>query len=211
MLDSNWDFKALVRLIVSSGTYRQESACPPATRAKDPDNRLLSRGPSFRLSVEQIRDQALACAGLLDRTIGGPSVDPDKTNRRSLYTFWKRTMPDVRMELFDMAKREVCTARRPLTNTPLQALTMLNEPRFKEWARQIASKAANGPPGDPALDTIFRTLTSRHPSDRELAILRQLRDEQAALSGLERAEAQTHGLFAVAQAVLNFDECVMKR
>ena len=75
-------------------------------------------------------------------------------------------MPDVRMEIFDMAKREVCIARRPLTNTPLQALTLLNEPRFNECARKIASRAANGPPGDPALDTIFRTLTSRHPSDR---------------------------------------------
>jgi hypothetical protein len=110
-----------------------------------------------------------------------------------------------------MARREVCTARRPLTNTPLQALTLLNEPRFNDWARRIAANAGPNPADDAALVHVFRTLTSRRPSDRELDILRRLRDEQAALSGRTGAEAASAGLFAVAQAVLNFDECVMKR
>jgi len=212
-MESGWDFKALAKFIVTSGAYRQESNCPPELRAKDPDNRLLSRGPAFRLSAEQIRDQALACAGTLDRTLGGESVDPDKTNRRSLYTFWKRTMPDVRMELFDMAKREVCVARRSLTSSPLQALTLLNEARFNEWARQTAERAAKLAPPDSeaAVTYIFRLLTSRKPSGRELAVLVQLHREQTASSGKQGAEASMAALTAVAQAVINFDESVMKR
>lgn len=212
-MESGWDLKALAKYIVTSGTYRQESNGPAEVRAADPDNKLLSRGPAFRLSAEQIRDQALVAAGTLDRTLGGDSVDPDKTNRRSLYTFWKRTMPDVRMELFDMAKREVCVARRTLTSSPLQALTLLNEARFNEWARQTAERAAKAaPPDSPeAVVWIFRQLTSRRPTEREQAVLRQLYTEQAASSGKEGAEAQKAALTAVAQAVLNFDECVMKR
>ena len=162
------------------------------------------------MSAEQIRDNALACAGVLDEKIGGPSVDPDHTNRRSIYTFWKRTMPDVRMELFDMAKREVCIARRQQTNTPLQALTLLNEPRFNEMAKLIAK---NGPSNSTAADLdarlqrIFRLLTSRRASAQELDILRQLHCEQMAASGADDLAATT----AVASAVMNFDECVMMR
>ncbi len=200
-IDSGWDYKALVRFIVSSATYQQESACAAEVRAKDPENVLLSRGPSVRLSAEQIRDQAMAAAGVLDRTIGGPSVNPDSTNRRSLYTFWKRTMPDVRMEIFDMAKREVCTARRPPTNTPLQALTLLNEARFNEWAGKIATNAAGEPTPDAAIAKIFLQLTSRRPTGCEMTILRQLHAEQDPATAL----------VAVAQAVMNFDEAVMKR
>ena len=230
-MDSGWDFKALARLIVTSHTYRQTSLAPAAAREADPDNRLLSRGPSFRLSAEQLRDQALAAAGALDPALGGPSVDPDQASRRSLYTFWKRTMPDVRMEIFDMAKREVCTARRPLTHTPLQALTLLNEPRFYGWAREIARRAAEAEPQrDAAILSIFRQLASRQPTGREREILRRLYDETAsdemapspppdpsagAAATNEKAPppASPHEtrLLAVTQAIMNFDASVMKR
>lgn len=212
-MESGWDFKALVRFIVLSRTYQQDSDPPPDVRALDPDNRLLARGPAFRLSAEQLRDQALVAAGLLNPAIGGPSVDPDQAGRRSLYTFWKRTMPDVRMDLFDMAKREVCSARRPLTHTPLQALTLLNEPGFVAWSRRVAEAAAAEHPDDEAaaITEIFRRLTSQAPSDRQLAILRQLRTEQSALSGEDGTAASLAGLQAVAQAVMNFDASVMKR
>jgi hypothetical protein len=212
-MESGWDFKALVRLIVTSRTYTQDSDAPPEVRAKDPDNRLLSRGPAFRLSAEQIRDQALLAAGRLDPTIGGPSVDPDQTSRRSLYTFWKRTMPDVRLDLFDMAKREVCSARRPLTHTPLQALTLLNESGFVARARELAESAAAEHPADDtaALIAVFRRLASQSPTPRQLEILREMLSEQAALSGQQGAAARLAGLTAAAQAVLNFDASVMKR
>jgi hypothetical protein len=212
-MDSGWDFKGLVRFIVTSRTYLQDSDPPPDVRAKDPDNRLLSRGPAFRLSAEQLRDQALLAAGQLNPAVGGPSVDPDQAGRRSLYTFWKRTMPDVRMDLFDMAKREVCSARRPLTHTPLQALTLLNEPSFVAWSRRVAEAAATEHPGDEsaAVSTIFRRLTSQLPTDRQQAILVRLRAEQSALSGQDGASAYLAGLQAVVQAVMNFDTSVMKR
>jgi hypothetical protein len=212
-MESGWDFKALVRFIVSSRTYQQDSDPPPDVRAQDPENRLLARGPAFRLSAEQLRDQALLAAGQLNPALGGPSVDPDQAGRRSLYTFWKRTMPDVRMDLFDMAKREVCSARRPLTHTPLQALTLLNEPSFVAWSRRVAEAAATEHPDDEsaAITTIFRRLTSQAPTDRQHAILRQIRAEQSALSGQDGAAASLAGLQAVAQAVMNFDASVMKR
>lgn len=206
-IDTGWNYKELVRYIVTSRTYLQESDCPPEVRARDPENRLLSRGPSFRLSAEQIRDQALVASGEWDATIGGASVDPDRTRRRSLYTFWKRTMPDVRMEIFDMAKREVCVVRRPVTHTPLQALVLMNEPRFSEWAAQLAARAALQPDPDAALRFIFRQLTSRAPSPREQAVLRQVRDEAAA----EQPQVPHAGLTAVARLVMNFDESVMRR
>jgi len=209
---SGWDYKALVRLIVTSGTYLQDSAATAEARAADPDNLLLSRGPAFRLSAEQIRDQALRAAGQLDPAIGGPSVDPDQASRRSLYTFWKRTMPDVRMDLFDMAKREVCSARRPVTHTPLQALTLLNEPRFAGWARQLAATASAAHADDTAAITaIFRQLTSQRPTERQLGILRDMLAEQSVLSGAQGEAARRAGLNAVAQAAMNFDESVMKR
>jgi hypothetical protein len=212
-MESGWDFKALVRLIVTSRTYLQDSEATPDARARDPENHLFSRGPAFRLSAEQIRDQALRVAGQLDPVTGGPSVDPDQASRRSLYTFWKRTMPDVRMDLFDMAKREVCSARRPLTHTPLQALTLLNEPRFVGWARQIAETAGAAHPqdDDAAVTAIFRRLTSRRPTESQRAILLELLAEQSALSGAPGPAARAAGLQAVAQAAMNFDESVMKR
>ena len=153
---SGWDRKALHRLIVLSATYRQSSEAGPELRARDPENRLLARGPRHRLSAEQIRDSALAASGLLASRIGGPSVKPyqpaglweesgtnktyaaDKGEglyRRSLYTFWRRTSPPPSMLAFDAPSREVCTARREATQTPLQALVLLNDPSFVEASR----------------------------------------------------------------------------
>ena len=207
-VDGGWDFKGLVRLMVTSATYRQDTAVGAAVRARDPENRWLSRGPKVRLSAEQLRDQALLLAGVLDRKIGGPSVNPDTTNRRSVYTFWKRTMPDVRMEIFDMAKREVCVARRQQTNTPLQALTLMNEAKFVEFSRAIARNALKAFPGDPAARTaaIFRQMTSRPPLPAELTILNRLFEEQRAAANGDELQATT----AVANALLSFDEAVTK-
>ena len=162
--------KRLVRLIVTSATYRQSSAVTPATASPTiPENRLLARGPRFRLPAEFIRDQALAVSGLLDGRLGGPSVSPyqpaglweelmsrqDGDNwsaqkytqshgadlyRRTMYTFWKRTCPPPTLATFDAPDRETCTVRRSRTNTPLQALVLLNDPTYVEAARKLAER-----------------------------------------------------------------------
>ena len=201
LIDSGWDRKALHKLIVMSAAYRQASEAPRDQIAADPDNRLLARGPKHRLAAEQIRDAALAVSGTLNRQIGGPSVKPyqpagvweeagtgkvytqdkgDKLYRRSLYTFWRRTAPPPSMLSFDAVTREVCTAKREVTATPLQALVLLNDPQFLEAARLLAEKLLLSSPAD--LDTRinqgFRTVTGRTPNARELAVLRRLYDEQ---------------------------------
>ncbi|OYW28478.1 MAG: hypothetical protein B7Z47_05745 [Chthoniobacter sp. 12-60-6] len=159
-----WDMKAMQKLIVMSATYRQSSKLTPALLEKDPENRLLARGPRFRLAGEVVRDQALALAGLLVPKIGGPSVKPympdgvwDDTSkygdlrgykadtgeglyRRSFYTIWKRTAAPPTMLLFDAPTREICTVKRSRTNTPLQALSLLNEVTFVEAARGLAQQ-----------------------------------------------------------------------
>lgn len=161
---SGWDMKKIQKLIVMSAAYRQDSRVTPALLEKDPDNRLLARGPRFRLSGEIVRDQALAIAGLLVPKVGGPSVRPympegvwDETSkygdlrgykadageglyRRSFYTIWKRTAAPPTMLLFDAPTREVCTVKRSRTNTPLQALSLLNEVTFVEAARGLAQQ-----------------------------------------------------------------------
>lgn len=159
-----WDMRKMQKLIVMSAAYRQDSRITPSLLEKDPDNRLLARGPRFRLGGEMVRDQALAIAGLLVPKVGGPSVKPympegvwDETSkygdlrgykadageglyRRSFYTIWKRTAAPPTMLLFDAPSREVCTVRRSRTNTPLQALSMLNEVTFVEAARGLAQQ-----------------------------------------------------------------------
>ena len=155
------------RLIVTSATYRQSSKVTPALLEKDPENRLLARGPRLRLPAEMIRDTALAASGLLNDEIGGPSVFPYQPTglweemafgegfsaqayeqshgkdlyRRGMYTFWKRTVPPASLATFDAPDREKCTARRALTNTPLQALALLNDPTYVEAARALAQRA----------------------------------------------------------------------
>jgi hypothetical protein len=194
-IESGWDTKRLHRLIATSTTYRQRSSATSQLLAKDPANRLLARGPRFRLDAEMIRDQALALSGLLVHKIGGPSVKPpqpeglweavgytssntarfvpdsgEKVYRRSVYTFWKRTAPPPQMTTFDAPSREACTVRRERTNTPLQALLTMNEEQFMQSARQIARQCVHV--GEPSphrcLRAMFERLTFRQPSEREL-------------------------------------------
>jgi hypothetical protein len=161
--DSGWDVKKLFRLMVTSATYRQAAVATPDKLERDGDNRLLSRGPRFRMDGEMVRDYALAVSGLLNPTIGGPSVKPyqpmniwetvamdnsntrfykrdsgDKLYRRSMYTFWKRSAPPASMDIFNAPSRETCTVRRERTDTPLQALVTMNDPQFVEAARVLA-------------------------------------------------------------------------
>ncbi|MBL9126527.1 MAG: DUF1553 domain-containing protein, partial [Verrucomicrobiales bacterium] len=189
------------RLVVLSATYRQSSEADAETIAKDPENRWLARGPKHRLDAEQIRDSALAASGLLVATLGGPSVKPyqppgvwedagtgksyaqdkgDKLYRRSLYTFWRRTAPPPNMLTFDATTREVCTAKREVTTTPLQALVLLNDPQFLEAARNLAELEVAAHPDAPRQRAwnLFRRLTGQPPDAREHAILEQLLLEQ---------------------------------
>lgn len=195
---SGWDVKAMVRLMVTSATYRQSSSASPELYRRDPENRLYARGPRFRLDAEVLRDQALAVSGLLRSIIGGPSVKPpqpeglweavgyvgsntrvfvkdagpDKVYRRSLYTFWKRTSPPPQMSTFDAPTREACVVRRERTNTPLQALLLMNDPQYVEAARAFAErtlKAAESP--QERLTFAFETATARLPSPRETETL----------------------------------------
>ena len=189
-----WDMKALQKLIVMSATYRQSAAI---SSPDDPENRLLSRGPRFRLAAEAARDQALALAGLLVPKIGGPSVRPympagvwDETSRygdlrgyqadmgeglyrRSLYTIWKRTAPPPSMMLFDSPAREVCTVKRSRTNTPLQALALLNEVTYTEAARKVGERMIRegGSTPNERLRFGFRLTTGRLPQQDELAVM----------------------------------------
>jgi hypothetical protein len=172
-----WNVKALIKLLVTSATYRQQSRVTPEALKADPQNRWLARGPRYRLQAEVIRDQALAVSGLLKHRIGGASVSPyqpgdlwgelssrsDSSNwtaqffvqshgddlyRRSMYTFWKRTCPPVQMATFDAPDRETCTVRRARTNTPLQALITLNDPTYLEASRKLAERVLrDGPSG----------------------------------------------------------------
>ncbi len=165
-VESGWDLNHIRKLLVSSATYRQSPVISPEKLAKDPTNRLLARGPRVRLDAEVIRDQALSVSGLLVPTIGGPSVKPyqppgvwkpvafagsntreyqqdegEALYRRSLYTFWKKTAPPASMAAFDAPSRESCVVSRERTNTPMQALVMMNDPQFVEAARELATKA----------------------------------------------------------------------
>jgi hypothetical protein len=189
-----WDQKRLHKLIVTSATYRQSSRLTPELRTRDPENRLLARFPRYRLSAEVLRDQALFTSGLLVERLGGPSVKPyqppglwmelsgvgdyepdlgEKLYRRSLYTFWKRTVAPPVMTTFDATARETCWVRETRTNTPLQALTLLNETAFVEAARVLAQRVmlASATP-DERLLRAFRLVTGRPPTDPETRILR---------------------------------------
>jgi hypothetical protein len=203
-----WDVKALLKLIVMSSTYRQSSKLSPGIQQRDPDNRLLARGPRFRLPAEMIRDQALFVSGLLVEKIGGPSVKPyqpdglykdmafsgltgydrDKGEglwRRSLYTFWKRTALSPAMRVFDASAREFCTVHDTRTNTPLQSLNLMNDVTYIEAARMLAQRMLleGGATPQERLAWAFRLATSRLPGDRELqALLRNLEKQEASFS-----------------------------
>jgi hypothetical protein len=217
---TGWDVKALQRLIVTSATYRQSSDASAAMLRRDPDNRLLARGPRLRLPAEMIRDQALAVGGLLVERTGGPSVRPYQPDglwkeltaddyvqdhganlyRRSLYTFWKRTVSPPVMIAFDASTRETCTVRESRTNTPLQALALLNEVTFVEAARGLAQRMfrEGGSTPEDRITLAFRLATARRPSDRELAILKD--DLQAQLEHFKHDPAAARGLLAVGES-----------
>jgi len=256
---SGWDVKAMLRLMVTSATYRQSSATSdfgfPTADSKnhpqtlDPDNRLLSRAPRLRLSAEAIRDQALLASGLLVERIGGPSVRPyqpagigkdlgadpyvqdhgDKLYRRSVYTFWKRTVAPPNMMTFDAAARETCVVRESRTNTPLQALTLLNDVTYVEAARVLAQRVmqqANSP--KERLTLAFRAIIVRPPSESELRLLVNglnahleefQRNPATAKKLLSQGEAPLPSQFdavelaayaATASILLNLDEAITK-
>jgi mono/diheme cytochrome c family protein len=203
-----WDVKALLRQIVTSATYRQSSHVRAALLERDPENRLLARGARFRLDAETVRDNALAAGGLLARGVGGPSVRPYQPPglweqvavgkgyssqsyaqdrgpdlyRRGLYTYWKRSMPPPALTAFDAPTRELCTASRPRTNTPLQALVLMNDPTFVEAGRALAQRALRegGLDSQGKLRYLFRLGTSRYPTPAELHILSEVHGQQEA-------------------------------
>jgi hypothetical protein len=252
---SGWDVKAMQRLIVTSATYRQRSKVTPELLEKDPENRLLARGPRLRLPAEMIRDNALAVSGLLHEEIGGPGVFPYQPAglweeiaygdvytaqtytpskgkdlyRRSLYTFWKRTSPPPGLMTFDAPDREKCTARRPLTNTPLQALALLNDPTYVEAARALAQRMMKGATGAAARVRLgFRLATARPPTGEETRILVELARRRLAGYGADRSAAarlvsvgeskpdpaldagELAAWTTVAGVILNMDETISK-
>jgi hypothetical protein len=203
-VESGWDVKRFLKQIVMSATYQQSSRVSPEKLAADSDNRLLARGPRFRLDAEVIRDQALAVSGLLIDRIGGKSVKPyqpaglwkpvgfggsntsvfvqdkgDKLFRRSMYTFWKRTVPPPSMSTFDAPDRETCAVRRARTNTPLQALVLMNDVQFVEAARKFAERVMTdgGSHVDQRATFAFRTMLTRRPNNAELQSLTSLFNE----------------------------------
>ena len=252
-VEGGWNTKALLKKIAMSATYRQSSKVSPWLAANDPANRLLARGPRFRLPAEVIRDQALAVSGLLAEKIGGPSVRPyqpeglwDETAkfgnllhykpdqgqglyRRSLYTFWKRTAAPPNMTLFDVPSREICRIRRGRTNTPLQALTLLNDTTYLEASRVLAQRMLRSGSSTPdRVRFAFRTVVGREPRADETQLLsaglnrrvRQYRQNPKAANellkvgdapidkGLEPAEVAAYTI--TASTLLNLDETITK-
>jgi hypothetical protein len=221
-IESGWDVKALVRKMVTSATYRQQSVRRPEFDLADPENRLLSWFPRRRLPAEFIRDNALAASGLLVPEIGGPSVKPyqpkglwlEKTMRpdsntgrfvrddgedlyrRGMYTFWKQVAPPPQMEAFDAPSREVCVIRRNTTNTPMQALVLLNDETFLEASRAMAARVMDEIPGDweatlvDRLVRSYRYLTGRHPSENSLDVLKKLTRESYEAFAADEAKAE---------------------
>jgi hypothetical protein len=198
-----WSGKAMHRLIVTSATYQQSSQVQSDLLARDPDNALLARGPRVRFEAEVVRDGLLSISGLLTEKLGGPSVFPPQPEgviaqsygglawnvspggdryRRGLYTFWKRTSPYAGMVAFDAPSRELCTVRRPKSNTPMQALTLLNDPVFVECAQALANRILNEGPADAAgrIAYGFRLCVTRSPQAGEIERLAKLLDSQRA-------------------------------
>jgi len=254
-IESGWDVQHLLRLILTSATYRQSAKVTPELLARDPENRLLGRGPRFRLDAEAIRDTALFVSGLLVEQVGGPSVKPyqpsglweavgyttsntarfvqdhgEKLYRRSLYTFWKRTSPPPNLTTFDAPAREDCTVRRARTNTPLQALVLMNDVQFVEAARKMAERLMKEG-GETTADRVlygFRLVAARAPKEDELAVLIRQYDRhyerfsqapQAALQLLAVGEsprdesldpAQVAAWTLVCNVLLNLDESITK-
>ena len=254
---TGWDVRAMQRAIVTSASYRQSSIVTPALRERDPENRLLARGPRYRFNAETIRDTALAASGLLNRQIGGPSVRPYQPAglweemafgegysgqsyeqssgkdlyRRGMYTLWKRTVPPASLAIFDAPDREKCAARRALTNTPLQALALMNDPTYVEAARALAQRALleGGKNDDSRVIYAFRLATARTPTGKEVGVLRDLlkgrrrlfaADRRSAVRLIDVGEsgrdsrldaAELAAWTTVASVILNLDETITKQ
>jgi mono/diheme cytochrome c family protein len=247
-MDNGWSMKKMLRLIVTSNTYKQGSSVTAALEDRDPENRLLARGSRFRMSAEMIRDNALLASGLISDKIGGPSVMPDQPDgvwnvsyndsrwitspgedryRRGLYTFWRRTEPYPAFLAFDATSRESCTVNRTRTNTPLQALVLLNDPVYELAARGIANKmlAAKGDVSQQIAQG-FEDLLVRKPTAGELATLvnyfkeqesrltkdptdvAKLLNKQGGLKGVPDADLAASVM--VARVMLNLDETITK-
>jgi len=250
---TGWDVKQLQRLIVTSATYRQVSKTSPELRGRDPENRLLARGPRFRVDGEVVRDTALAVSGLLVEKRGGRSVKPyepgglweavsfnnsqkyvpdkgDAQYRRSLYTHWKRQSPPPNMLIFDAPTREYCVVKRPRTNTPLQALALMNDLQFVEASRAFAQRilTEGGKGANERLAFAFRSATSRKPGSDEIKVLKEVLDRQLAEFNKDKEAAgkllgvgsfkanesvnstELAAWTTVASMVLNLDETVTK-
>jgi hypothetical protein len=253
---TGWDVKAMQRLMVTSAAYRQSSRVTPELTERDPENRLLARGPRFRLPAEMVRDNALAVSGLLVEKLGGPGVFPYQPKglweeiafgdvysaqtyppshgkdlyRRSMYTFWKRTSPPPALITFDAPDREKCAARRTVTNTPLQALVLMNDPTYVEASRALAEKMIREGGSDPArrIKYAFRLATARDPQPKEVQVLRDMeraelaqyrRNKDAALKLVGVGESkfdpsvdasELAAWTTVASTILNLDETITR-
>jgi len=250
--ESGWDIKAIHKLILMSATYRQSSKTRPALLLHDPKNRLLARGSRYRLYGQALRDQALAVSGLLVRKLGGKPVMPyqptglweevsakgvryrvadgDDLYRRSMYTFWRRTVPPPSMMNFDNSAREICSVKAPKTNTPLQAMNLLNDPQYVEAARALAERMIreSGGTSTSRITRGHRIVLGRKPTPEVLQILtrgqrdyyeRYRRDTDAAkalisigksIPSAELDSAELAAYTAVANILLNLDETVTK-
>jgi hypothetical protein len=214
-VQSGWDVKRLNKMMVMSSTFRQSSDASGALLEKDPRNQLLARGPRMRMSAEQVRDNALAISGLLIRTIGGPStypyqpdgiwvpgvtqytypkpeeLSPDDQHRRSLYTFVKRNSPPPSMSVFDFSERHGTIARRLVSNTPLQALVLLDDPQYMEAYRVLATNVLKQEKdADDQIRLVFRLATRRFPTDKELSALRTYYDTETEKFSVDKKKAE---------------------
>jgi hypothetical protein len=251
-IDSHWNVKRLIRRLVLSSTYRQDSVRTKQLNEADPKNRLYARGPSARLPAEMLRDTVLAASGILNAKIGGPPVNPyqpagiwQENNtmspafvqskgsdlfRRSLYSTWKRTTPVPNMMLFDATSREACTVRRPATNTPLQALVLLNDVQFVEAARILAERVSAADKDDRnRIRDMFLRLAGRAPDPTETKVLLETLQEQRELFATDETGAkkliamgdskpansvapkELAAMTVTAQTVMNSDAVVWKR
>jgi hypothetical protein len=216
-IERGWSQKQMMRLIVTSATYKQSSQVRPDLVQRDPDNTLLARQSRLRLSAEGLRDSALAASGLLDERIGGPSIRPPQPPgvaelqygnnkwrestgadryRRGLYIHFQRTAPYPQLMTFDAPESTVACSRRRTSNTPLQSLNLLNDPVFVEAAQALAYRVSGLPTDEARIAAAFETALNRPPSTREMSRLLRLRQEQS--------------LVAVARVILNLDEFVTR-
>jgi hypothetical protein len=255
-IEHNWDLKHALKQMVMSHTYRQQSHCAPEIRDLDPENKYLARSPSYRWSAEMIRDNALKASDLLVEEVGGPSVKPyqpeglwkevlmasgklqkykagsgDSLYRRSLYTFSRRFAPNPFMINFDATPREICTIRRNVTSTPLQALTLLNDPQFVEAARVLSQNLQLEYPDDVSkqIEIAYRKSTGLKPNQEQKEILdehylqslNQFKEKPALIDSIlsvgefafneDLPKDQTAAMTIVISTIFNFDESYMKR